>query len=227
MAKERMITLKEMKETTLTVKVVGDTDLILHKKTRSFEQEELFKQTHPKGTSIPENIDQKKNYCLWEKLITGITWRNPITFHDDDYSKYTEEEWRYYMENNAPCILQNAIKGAMYECFVTFFKESTGKNGTDIKRAISFDRRVYPITFESVWYELKLVPNNGISKTNVKCEQNVFSGWSFDLSVTFPTHVIPAETVLEMLSATGKYIGLGTQHGNGFGRFHIEDARIS
>ena len=221
------IGIEALKETTITAKVVGDTDLILHKKTRSFEREELFKQTHPKGTTIPENMDQKKTYNMWEKLITSITWRDPIVFHDDDYSLYSQEEWEDYMQNNAPCILQNAIKGAMYEAFVTFFKESTGKNGTDIKRAISFNRRVYPIKFDSVGWDLKLVPNTGIAKTNVKCEQNVFSGWSFDLSLTFPTHVIPEKTVIEMLMATGKYIGLGTQHGNGFGRFHIEDVRIS
>lgn len=221
------IKLEQLKETTITVTVIGDTDLILHKKSRSFEREELFKQTHPKGTALPESIDQKKVYNMWEKLITSITWRDPIVFHDDDYSLYSQEEWEYYMRNNAPCILQNAIKGAMYEAFVTFFKETTGKNGTDIKRAISFNRRVYPIKFDSVGYEVKLVPTNGIAKTNVKCEQNVFSGWSFDLSVTFPTHVVPEKTVLEMLVATGKYIGIGTQHGNGFGRFHIENARIS
>lgn len=49
---------------------------------------------------MPEIYNQGKN--IWEGLITGIHWEKPITFHDEDISLYTQEEWESYMKDNRP-----------------------------------------------------------------------------------------------------------------------------
>lgn len=218
---------KPIKQTTLSIELVGDGELILNKKSRSFEREQIWIQTHEDGMEVPDHLSTKKhNYNLWEHLITSITWRDPIIFHDDDYYAYTEDEWNYYMENNAPCILSNAFTGAMGEAFKTFgYKDSTGKAGTDFRRAVNFTSPNFPIVFDSVTYDQKLVPNSGMNKTNVVAQYNVFHGWSCVVEVACADIVFPKETIISLLATTGKYIGIGTQRKNGYGRFHLGDVR--
>lgn len=64
------ITIEPLKETTLRVELIGDTDLILHKRSRYYEQAECFKQSKDKGFKMPAIYNQPKN--VWEGLITGI-----------------------------------------------------------------------------------------------------------------------------------------------------------
>jgi len=213
------IHIEPIKKTHLLVELIGDTDLILHKKARSFERAEVWKQAHDKGLSLPQIYSQSKN--PWEVFITTITWLHPIEFHDDDWSLYTQEEWQKYMNENSPCILANAFYGSFAECFKTFFKEKTGKAGTDFRRAINIPNTLTPIKFEGVNCEEKLVPNGGISNTNVLCQQNVFSGWRCELEVTVADMVFPYETVLSVIQAAGEFVGIGTQRKNGHGRYHI------
>ena len=222
MKNEKNITMDAIKQTILEVELIGESDLILNKKSRSYELSEVWKQTNPKGAKMPEKLTQ--DYSLWEHLITSITWDKPITFHDDDYSLYTEEEWRYYMENNAPCILSSAFVGAMGEAFKTFgFKERTGRAGTDFKRAINFLSPKNPITFAEATYEQKLIPNNGINRTNVVGQYNVFSGWRCKVKLACADIVFPEETIIELLATTGKFVGVGTQRKNGYGHWTLGD----
>lgn len=225
MAKTKTLTIEEPKATRLLIELIGDSDLILHKKARSFEREEVWKQAHDKGTKIPQAYIATKN--PWEKLITSVTWEKPITFHDDDGSLYTEEEWNEYMKTNRPCILAPAFYKSFSEAFKTFgFKDSTGKAGTDFQRALTLEKTCFPVSFTKAEAEQKLVPNGGLNNTNVLCCQNVFSGWTCTIELTVPDIVFPYETVLSVIQCTGKYIGIGTQRKYGFGRYHIGNVQV-
>ena len=219
--KTETIELAAIKEGSMIVKINGDTDLVLCKKARSYEREEIFKQSHPKGTKIPAEYQQ--NYNLWEKLITSLHWENPIEFHDDDYSKYTEDEWNKYMSENRPCILAKAFQESIKEAFISCgFKDSTGKAGTDFKRTISFQNMV-PITFAQVGYDQHLAQTSGLSKTNVLTQQNVFNGWSAEVKINYLESAFPKETILDLIQCAGKFIGIGSRRGEGYGRYHIEE----
>lgn len=218
------IRVNDVEKTTFAVELVGTSPLILNKKARSYERMEIFKQSHPKGTVIPKDYDQP--YCMWEKLITSLSWRDPIVLHDDDYSLYTEDEWRHYMQFNAPCILQNALIGTMAETFKTFgYKGSTGKDGTDLKRSVNFLKPKFPIQFETAMYEQKLIPSNTRDRTNVIGQYNVFEGWRCVIEIAFADIVFPAETLIELIRTTGKFVGIGTQRKNGYGRWELGDIR--
>lgn len=211
------------KITTLEFVLEGDSDLILCKKARSFELLEIFKQSHPKGTEIPEQYLQ--SYNMWEKLITSVHWLNPIEFHDDDWSLYTEEEWSKYMTENAPCILGKAFKDSLGEAFISLgFKESTGKAGTDFKRCTEFDR-ILPITFTKAGYDQHLAMTNGLSKVNVLTQQNVFSGWECTVRVRLYEKTLPAETLISMFESAGIFIGVGSRRSEGFGRYHVREVK--
>lgn len=221
MAKKN-ISIKPIKENIITLTLVGDSDLILHKKSRMYERSEVWKQNHPKGAEMPEEYQGKNE---WEQLITSITWEKPITFHDDDINLYTEEEWTEYMNTNRPCILTQAFSKSFQEAFKSFgYKDSTKKAGTDFQRALNFDGNKIPVTFTGAFTESKLVPNTGINKTNVVCNQNVFTGWSCELTIRMPEKVFPIETVVSIVQTAGQYIGIGSQRKNGYGRYHITDA---
>ena len=225
MAKAKSFTIEPLKETTLKLELIGDTDLILHKRSRYYEQAECWKQAHDKGTKMPEIYNQSKN--IWEGLITGIHWEKPIEFHDEDISLYTQEEWESYMKDNRPCILTQAFKKAFTETFITFFKDSTGKKGTDIKRSLSMAGSICPVTFSDVEVVSNIVPTSGISASPVLCSSNVFHNWRTTIEVSCPDIVFPHETVLQLIETSGKYIGIGTQRANGSGRYHINPENVT
>lgn len=225
MAKAKSFTIEPLKETTLKLELIGDTDLILHKRSRYYEQAECWKQAHDKGTKMPEIYNQSKN--IWEGLITGIHWEKPIEFHDEDISLYTQEEWESYMKDNRPCILTQAFKKAFTETFITFFKDSTGKKGTDIKRSLSIAGSICPVTFSDVEVVSNIVPTSGISASPVLCSSNVFHNWRTTIEVSCPDIVFPHETVLQLIETSGKYIGIGTQRANGNGRYHINPENVT
>lgn len=224
MAKSKTISLEPLEENVVKVELEGDTDLILHPRSRYYLQSEIWKQTHDKGEDLPNIFKQGKN--KWEGLITSIHWMKPIQFHDEDIQLYSEEEWKDYMENNRPGILTMAFAKSFKESFITFFKDSTGKAGTDFTRGVNIAETIVPIEFSSVRIEEAIVPTKGIGGSTVYCGCNVFSGWKTEITVSCPKVVLPLNTLVQIISTTGKYIGIGTQRANGYGRYHISNATI-
>lgn len=211
--------IEPVKVSTITVHIEGTSDLILCKKARSFELAEIFKQTHPKGTKMPATLSQ--DYNLWEKLITSIHWEEPIVFHDDDWSLYSEDEWKDYMKNNRPCLLGKAFRDAMKEAFISCgFKEATGKAGTDFKRTISLES-IIPVGFGSVTYSQHLAKANDVKGTNVITQQNILKDWYADITINVLETAFPIETVVDLLNTAGMFIGVGSRRGEGFGRFKV------
>ena len=218
--KEETVVLSPFTERKMIVKIVGDSELVLCKKARSYELEEIFRQSHPKGTKIPAKYQQ--DYNLWEKLITSVHWENPIEYHDD-YSEYTEKEWEKLMTENRPCILAKAFQESIKEAFVSCgFRDSTGKNGTDVRRTVSFKNKT-PITFAQYAYDQHLAQTSGLSRTNVLTQQNVFSGWKAEIEISYLESAFPKETILELINCAGKFIGIGSRRGEGYGRYHIDE----
>ena len=88
------------------------------------------------------------------------------------------------------------------------------------------DLTIVPIEFSSVRIEEAIVPTKGIGGSTVYCGCNVFSGWKTEITVSCPKVVLPLNTLVQIISTTGKYIGIGTQRANGYGRYHIANATI-
>lgn len=224
--KDTRLVIEPAKQEILKMELCGTTDLILHKRHRSFELAQMWKLSHPLGAVPPKHLSDT-THRVWEHLITTITWRDPIVFHDDDFDLYTEDEWKYYMENNAPCILNIAFIKSMGQAFKTFgYKTKLKKDGTDLARAVSPIRTMSPITFATVSPKSKLVPTGGINSADVMMSYNQFSGWKCNLELLLAGDVFPPETVIEVLATTGKFIGVGTQRKEGYGRWEIKNAEL-
>lgn len=214
------IELESISPSRIRIAVEGTSDLVQCKLPRSFELQEIFKQSHPKGTKIPAVYCQP--YNLFERLITGIHWLNPIPFHDEDNSLYTEEEWERYMKENKPCILSNAWLGVMERAVISCgIKDAIGKNATDFKNTVSC-APLTPIDFAQAGYDQHLAPAKVMGKpVNVLTQQNVFTGWSAKVELSFLHTVFPAETLVAILDAAGKSIGVGSRRREGYGRFKV------
>jgi hypothetical protein len=218
---ESVVEIRNIKKTSLRIKIVGDSDLILCKKARSYEREEIFKQSHPKGTKIPAEL--KQPYNLFEKLITSVTWDRPIE-QFDDYSKYTEEMWEDLVKNNRPCILAKAFSDSFAEGFISLgYKDMTSRTGADFKRTFNVENGKCPVDIVTAEYDQHLTPNNSVSHTNVLTQHNIFHGWSCEITVTFIDYVFPKETVIELINNCGSFLGIGSRRGEGYGRYHIEE----
>jgi len=223
--KTETIKIEPLRQSVLTFDIVGDSPLILNKKARSFEMQEIFKQSHPKGTAIPDALNQP--YCLWERLITSVAWENPVEFHDDDYSLYTEEQWEHIIQTNRPCILSKAWKSSWCEAFKSFWKDKTGKNGTDFERSVNICGSIQPVDFTMATYSQHLTPNTGMNKVNVLAQHNIFNGWRCSIEVRFVEDVFPKETIIGIIQSAGTYIGIGTKRKEEYGRYHIENVKIT
>ena len=217
------VELKEQTYARMTVKLEGTSDLILCTKARSYVMQQVWVQAHPKGDTVPEHLDQP--YNLWEKLITSINWMNPIEYHDEDWSLYSEEEWKRYMTENTPFIFGKAFKDSFAEAFKSCgYKKKTGKDASDVKRVWNI-RMKNPVKFISATYDQHLVPSKSMGNPNVLSQQNVFSGWTCEVEIMFLPSEFPMETVLEVIRATGRFIGIGSRRGEGYGRYiigHVE-----
>lgn len=225
MENSSQIKLEPLKENIVILDLEGDSDLILHARSRYFVQSEVWRQTHDKGAEPPAIFKQPKN--KWESLITSIHWEKPIVFHDENIGLYSEEEWNEYMKSNRPCILPYAFVKSFKETFITFYKDTTGKAGTDFERGINIKENICPVDITSVSVSEAIVPTMGSGKgSSVYCGCNVFSGWKTRLTLSCPQVVFPMETLVQIVATSGKYIGIGTQRKNGFGRYHIETATV-
>lgn len=221
MAKKNVISIEEAKVESVKIMLAGDEDLVLCAKARSYEMPEIYKQSHPKGTKLPSEMTQDFN--LYEKLITSIHWLRPIEYHDADWSLYTEEEWRRHLAENKPCIMAKAWTESFKEAFISCgFKDSTGKSGADLRRTVSIGHRLTPISFTEAYYDMHLVPNNTMAHTNVLNVPTCFKNWSCEIEINFLKTAFPVETIIEMVQTAGKFIGIGSRRGDGFGRYHIE-----
>lgn len=221
---ETTIIIEPIRKVHINMKLVGDSDLILHKRPLSVDAPMLFKQSHPKGTKLPASVDQP--YNMWEKLITSIHWLKPIP-ELENWADYNEEMWLDLMQNNAPQIVGKAFKDTWTEAFISFFRAATGLKGTDFKRSVVLHGTKLPITFANVTYDQHLTPNNGINPVPVIAQYNQFSGWACDIELSHVDTVIPTDTIINLIQTAGEFIGVGTRRAEGFGRYHIENINIT
>lgn len=218
-AKEVTIKLEPIKKITVRMEIIGDTDLMLNCMSRQTKKIMIFQQENPKKTPLPPVLEQDSN--PWESIITSIHWLNPIEYHDEDISLYSQEEWEKYMKENKPCILSQAFIKSFKQAVITLFS-SSGLKGTDLKRTLVSMQKLYPIEFaENRIYKNIVSTNEDGSGSPVLCECNIFSGWTTTVEFSAPQTIFTAKSLLNVVQATGEFIGIGTQRANGYGRYHI------
>ena len=211
MAKEKIevLEIKEVRPQTITVHIVGDTDLVLNKM-NNVTTRQLTDARKDKAKKI-------ETPNVWEEIITSIHWR------DGDPADFSEEDMRDALINNAPCLTVFGLKKSFGEA-VTRLGIDTYSTKFDASVNLLGSGGLVPITFTEWKLDEKLLsPKKGAP---VLVHLNRFSGWEADITLSYIDSVYSTEQLVNIINLAGFGIGIGSgRRSCGYGRYHIESIR--
>ena len=207
--KIEVLEIKEVKPQTITVHIVGDTDLVLNKM-NSVTTRQLVTARENKAKKI-------ETPNVWEEIITSIHWR------DGDPADFSEDGMRDALMNNAPCLTVFGLKKSFGEA-VTRLGIDTYSTKFDASVNLLGSGGLVPITFAEWKLDEKLMsPKKGAP---VLVHLNRFSGWEADITLSYIDSVYSTEQLVNIINLAGFGIGIGSgRRSCGYGRYHIESVK--
>lgn len=207
--KIEVLEIKEVKPQTITVHIVGDTDLVLNKM-NSVTTRQLVDARKDKAKKI-------ETPNVWEEIITSIHWR------DGDPADFSEDGMRDALVNNAPCLTVFGLKKSFGEA-VTRLGIDTYSTKFDASVNLLGSGGLVPVTFAEWKLDEKLMsPKKGAP---VLVHLNRFSGWEADITLSYIDSVYSTEQLVNIINLAGFGIGIGSgRRSCGYGRYHIESVK--
>ena len=206
--KTETIEIKRIDVKQVTVKIVGDGDLILNKMN---------------DVSTRQLTDQRKNKAKdmevpneWEQIITAMHWR------DGKPTDFSEQGLIDALKNNAPCITAFGLKKSFGEAVV---RNEIDKFKTKFDPSVNIIAKgnLIPIKFTEHYIDEKLMsPMRG---KPVLVRMNRFSGWSAEFTIQFTENVYSLEQIINIINLAGFGLGIGSGRTSGYGRYHVEEVR--
>lgn len=206
--KTETIEIKRIDVKQVTVKIVGDGDLILNKMN---------------DVSTRQLTDQRKNKAkdmevpnAWEQIITAMHWR------DGKPTDFSEQGLIDALKNNAPCITAFGLKKSFGEAVV---RNEIDKFKTKFDPSVNIIAKgnLVPIKFTEHYIDEKLMsPMRG---KPVLVRMNRFSGWSAEFTIQFTENVYSLEQIINIINLAGFGLGIGSGRTSGYGRYHVEEVR--
>lgn len=205
MPKTREITVKPIQLTTVTVRIEGDSDLILNQM-NAINRRTLTDKQKNKSKKVEEKNE-------WEEVITAIHWR------DGEPKVFTEESMKDALVNNAPCITAFGLKKSFEEAIV---RNEIDKYATKFRNGVNVvaSNGLVPIKFAEHYIDEKLMsPKRGAP---VLTRQNRFTGWSAEFKIQFiDGGAYSLEQIIQIIGLAGFGGGIGSGRTSGYGRYHI------
>ena len=207
--KIEVLEIKEVKPQTITVHIVGDTDLVLNKM-NSVTTRQLVDARKDKAKTI-------ETPTVGEEIITSIHWR------DGDPADFSEDGMRDALVNNAPCLTVFGLKKSFGEA-VTRLGIDTYSTKFDASVNLLGSGGLVPVTFAEWKLDEKLMsPKKGAP---VLVHLNRFSGWEADITLSYIDSVYSTEQLVNIINLAGFGIGIGSgRRSCGYGRYHIESVK--
>ena len=206
--KTETIEIKRIDVKQVTVKIVGDGDLILNKMN---------------DVSARQLTDQRKNKAKdmevpneWEQIITALHWR------DGKPTDFSEQGLIDALKNNAPCITAFGLKKSFGEAVV---RNEIDKFKTKFDPSVNINAKgnLIPIKFTEHYIDEKLM--SPVRGKPVLVRMNRFSGWSAEFTIQFTENVYSLEQIINIINLAGFGLGIGSGRTSGYGRYHVEDVR--
>lgn len=206
--KTETIEIKRIETKQVTVKIVGDGDLILNKMN---------------DVSTRQLTDQRKNKAKdlevpneWEQIITAMHWR------DGKPTDFSEQGLIDALKNNAPCITAFGLKKSFGDAVV---RNEIDKYKTKFDNSLNIIAKgnLIPIKFTEHYIDEKLMsPRTG---KPVLVRMNRFSGRSAEFTIQFTENVYSLEQIINIINLAGFGLGIGSGRTSGYGRYHVEEVR--
>lgn len=205
-SKTEVLEIKEVRPQMITVRIVGDTDLVLNKMNDPTARQ-LTDARKGKGKKI-EVPD------MWEEIITAMHWR------DGKPSEFSADSLLKALAENAPCLTAFGLKKSFGEAVVRLGIDNYSTK-FDASVNIIAPAGLVPIRFtEHVIDEKLMSPKKGAP---VLVHLNRFIGWSADIHISFIDSVYSTEQLVNIINLAGFGIGIGSgRRSCGYGRYHIE-----
>lgn len=206
--KTETIEIKRIDVKQVTVKIVGDGDLILNKMN---------------DVSARQLTDQRKNKAKdmeapneWEQIITALHWR------DGKPTDFSEQGLIDALKNNAPCITAFGLKKSFGEAVV---RNEIDKFKTKFDPSVNIIAKgnLVPIKFTEHYIDEKLM--SPVRGKPVLVRMNRFSGWSAEFTIQFTENVYSLEQIINIINLAGFGLGIGSGRTSGYGRYHVEEVR--
>ena len=206
--KTETIEIKRIETKQVTVKIVGDGDLILNKMN---------------DVSARQLTDQRKNKAKdlevpneWEQIITALHWR------DGKPTDFSEQGLIDALKNNAPCITAFGLKKSFGEAVV---RNEIDKFKTKFDPSVNIIAKghLIPIKFTDHYIDEKLM--SPVRGKPVLVRMNRFSGWSAEFTIQFTENVYSLEQIINIINLAGFGLGIGSGRTSGYGRYHVEEVR--
>ena len=206
--KTETIEIKRIDVKQVTVKIVGDGDLILNKMN---------------DVSTRQLTDQRKNKAKdlevpneWEQIITAMHWR------DGKPTDFSEQGLIDALKNNAPCITAFGLKKSFGEAVV---RNEIDKFKTKFDPSVNIIAKgnLIPIKFTEHYIDEKLM--SPVRGKPVLVRMNRFSGWSAEFTIQFTENVYSLEQIINIINLAGFGLGIGSGRTSGYGRYHVEEVR--
>lgn len=208
---EKEVEVKTIVPKQVTIKIVGDSDLVLNKM-NDVSARGLIDKRKDKAKSI-----EKPN--VWEEIITSMHWRDGKP--ESDPNTWTEKTLRETLKHNAPCIsafglyksFGDALVRNEIDTYATKFRASVN---------ISAEGGLVPIKFAQHFIDEKLMsPKKG---SPVLVHLNRFTGWNAEITISYLENVYGLEQIINIINLAGFGIGIGSGRSSGYGRYHVENA---
>ena len=195
---------------TMVVTIEGDSDLIINKMNRRNKQDQLDKQGNR-----PKNTDAHND---WEDAATAVHWDIPVGDVE------TEEDYDLLFKNGTPCISAFGLTKSLGATVSRFGFDGKGTEFVANVQIFAKDGLI-PIKYAEHRLEEKLIPSNTIARTPVRSLQNIFSGWSADITVKYVNNgKFSVDQIIQVFQYAGFGIGVGSGRTSGYGRYHIAGA---
>ena len=202
------IEIKRIETKQVTVKIVGDGDLILNKmndvSTRQLTEQ---RKNKAKDMEVPNE---------WEQIITAMHWR------DGKPTDFSENGLIDALKHNAPCITAFGLKKSFGDAVV---RNEIDKYKTKFDNSLNIIAKgnLIPIKFTEHYVDEKLMaPKKG---SPVLVRMNRFSGWSAEFTIQFTENVYSLEQIINIINLAGFGLGIGSGRTSGYGRYHVEEVR--
>ena len=199
--KTETIEIKRIDVKQVTVKIVGDGDLILNKMN---------------DVSARQLTDQRKNKAKdlevpneWEQIITALHWR------DGKPTDFSEQGLIDALKNNAPCITAFGLKKSFGEAVV---RNEIDKFKTKFDPSVNIIAKgnLIPIKFTEHYIDEKLM--SPVRGKPVLVRMNRFSGWSAEFTIQFTENVYSLEQIINIINLAGFGLGIRSGRTSGYGR---------
>lgn len=208
---EEIIELKAIAPKTVTIRIEGDSDLVLNKMNDvNARQLTDARKDKAKDTSKPNK---------WEAISTSMHWLDSIK--DISPDEFSEEILEKLLKENAPCLTAFGLKKS--------FGQAVTRNEIS-QYATKFDANVnilgkgdnlIPIKYAEHHVDEKLMsPKRGAP---VLVYLNRFSGWSADITISYLENVYSLEQIINIINLAGFGLGIGSGRTSGYGRYHVSE----